>query len=151
MQLSEIKPQFVIVMGGAGSGKNHFIANNPPYSGYELIDVDAIKGEVGLDAAISQIKPLIISSFEVQENVVHPTTGTNLKAQQNKIALAHDYGYVVTLILVDVPIEQAIDQVRQRVRAGGHDVSLEKIVSSNKIAKENFNSLSQLVDKAQVV
>jgi len=87
MQLSEIKPQFVIVMGGAGSGKNHFIANNPPYSGYELIDVDAIKGEVGLDAAISQIKPLIISSFEVQENVVHPTTGTNLKAMDTLLRL----------------------------------------------------------------
>lgn len=151
MQLSEIKPQFVIVMGGAGSGKNYFIANSPIYSDYELIDVDAIKGEMGLDAAIGKIKPLMISSFEVQENVVHPTTGTNLQAQKNKIALAHGYGYVVTLILVDVPLEQAIDQVRQRVRSGGHDVSLEKIVTSNKLARANFAILSPLVDLSQIV
>lgn len=151
MQLSELKPQFMLVMGGAGSGKNHFIENDPTYSKYELIDVDAIKGELGVSAAITSIKPMLKASFEVQENVVHPTTGSNLKAQENKIKMAHEYGYVVTLILKDTPVEQAIDQVRNRVKKGGHDVELEKIILTNKIARENFNSLSTLADKSIVV
>lgn len=151
MQLNELKPQFILVMGGAGSGKNHFIENSSIYSNYKLIDVDAIKDELGVSAAITQIKPLLKAAFEAQENVVHPTTGSNLKAQENKIKMAHDYGYVVTVILKDTPIEQAIEQVRNRVKKGGHDVSLENIVKSNKLARENFAALTPLVDLSQIV
>ena len=64
---------------------------------------------------------------------------------------AKKYGYTVHLVLVDTPVEQAIAQVRKRYREGGHDVSLEKIVESNKKARENFNLLKPLVDSATVV
>lgn len=151
MQLQELKPQFLIIMGGAGSGKNHFIENSPAYSKYKVIDVDAIKGELGISAAITQIKPMLLQAFTNKENVAHPTTGSNLKAQENKIKMAHEQGYVVTLVLVDTPIEQAIENVRNRVREGGHDVKLENIVATNKKARENFNTLSSLVDNSIVV
>lgn len=149
MRLDEIKPQFVLVMGGAGSGKNHHISQNYPQ--YKLIDVDEVKAELGLNAAIGSIKPMLVKAFERKENVAHPTTGTNLSAQQRKIALAKEYGYAVTLVLIDTPAHAAISNVRDRVQQGGHDVSLEKIVSSNKIAKENFYVLAPLADEYQVV
>lgn len=150
MNLTELKPQFVLVMGGAGSGKNYFISHSP-YAAYKLIDIDAIKGELGLDVGMKQIKPMMISAFEHKENVAHPTTGSNLKGQQNKIALAHQYGYAVTLILIDTDPVKAIAQVRKRVRAGGHDVELEAIIASNKRARENFEALKALADNAKVV
>ena len=92
MRLSDIAPQFYLVMGGAGSGKNHFIENHPTLANYTLIDVDAIKGSIGVSAAIKSLKPAMISAFDSQKDVAHPTTGTNLKGQQNKIALAKEYG-----------------------------------------------------------
>jgi predicted ABC-type ATPase len=151
MRLGEIKPQFVLVMGGAGSGKNWYISHDPVISRYTLIDVDAVKLTTDLSSAIGMIKPMLIAAFEGKENVAHPTTGSNLKGQQNKIALAQHYGYGVTIVLKDTPIDQAIAQVRKRYRDGGHDVELEAIVNSNKRARENFESLKHLADKAIVV
>ena len=151
MRLADIKPQFCLVMGGAGSGKNYFIENHPTLSRYTLIDIDAIKSEMGLELALKSVKPAMISAFSEQKDVAHPTTGSHLAGQQNKIKLARQYGYAVTLILIDTPVEQAIAQVRQRRRNGGHDVSLEKIVESNKKARENFNLLKPLVDVAKII
>lgn len=151
MRLSDIAPQFVLIMGGAGSGKNHFIETHPTLSHYTLIDVDAIKGDLGVGNAIKAIKPAMISAFSSQKDVAHPTTGTNLKGQENKIALAREYGYNVQLILIDTPVEKAIEQVRKRRREGGPDVPIEKIVETNKKARENFNLLKPLVDSATVV
>ena len=145
------EPQFVLVIGGAGSGKNWYIRHDPIASAYKLIDVDAIKSDLGLDVAIKQVKPMLQSAFERKENVAHPTTGSNLKGQQNKIALARRYGYKVTVVLKSTPIEQAIANVRKRHREGGHDVEIDAIINSNKRARENFEVLKNLADDAIVV
>lgn len=150
MRAQDLKPQFVIVLGGAGSGKNYFIENHPTFASYQLIDVDAVKKHVPLGDAISAIKPMLQSAFEANKNVAHPTTGSNLKGQQNKIALARQYGYTVTVVLIDTPVEQAIAQVRKRYREGGHDVQIDAIVNSNRRARENFELLKGLADKAIV-
>lgn len=151
MQANELKPQFVIVIGGAGSGKNYFIEHNPIYSKYHLVDVDAMKAGMDTNTAIKQIMPSLLSAFEKRENVVHTTMGINLKGQENKIKLAKEHGYNVSLIFIDTNPDVAVAQVRNRVRQGGHDVSIENIVSSNKKARENFNILKPLVDNVQVV
>lgn len=149
MRINQIKPQFVLVMGGAGSGKNHFISKNHP--SFKLVDVDEVKAELGISAAIGSIKPMLTNAFEQGIDVAHPTTGTNLEAQINKIRLAKKFGYTVSLVLIDTDPAKAIGQVRNRVQQGGHDVSLEKIVSSNKIARQNFDTISEIADTAQVV
>ena len=149
MRFNDIKPQFCIVIGGAGSGKNYFIEHNSTLSSYTMVDVDAIKLTMPVKDAIASIKPALIAAFENRENVVHPSTGFNLKAQENKIALARKYGYAITVILIDTPVEKAISQVRKRYREGGHDVSLDKIVSSNKIARENFQTLQSIADQSR--
>lgn len=151
MQLSELKPQLIIVMGGAGSGKNYFISHNPTFSKYKLIDVDQIKADIGVKTAIQQIMPSLQGAFANHENIAHPTTGSNLMAQQRKIALAKQYGYTVTLVLIDTDPARAIDQVRQRVRQGGHDVEIENIVASNKRARENYETLAKFADNSKIV
>lgn len=141
-------PQFVLVMGGAGSGKNYFIEHDPTLRSYTLIDVDAIKGELGLDAAIKSIKPMLEKAFQRKINVTHPTTGSNLKGQQNKIALAHQYGYHVIVILRQTDPLDAVVNVSKRVSLGGHDVDYDAIIKSNQRARENFNVLKTLADES---
>jgi len=151
MRLSEIKPQFIIIIGGAGSGKNYYIEHHPIYSKYTLIDVDVVKKEIGVSAAIGSIKPMLISAFEKHKDVVHPGTAANLKAGENKIRLAHNYGYNVTLILIATDPNGAISQVQKRVNQGGHDVELDNIVASNQRARENFQILKSFADNAIVI
>lgn len=156
MKLSDLfeaakKPQFVLVMGGGGSGKNHFISNHAEYKKYRLIDVDEIKKTVPLDAAIKATKEELLKAFAARKNVAHPTTGSNLKGQINKIKAAKDAGYEVTLILKDTPIEQAMKQVAARVKAGGHNVLEKDIVASNEKARANFNELKHLADNHKIV
>lgn len=148
MNLNELKPQFILVMGGAGSGKNYYISQKFP--NFTLIDVDAIKGDVGVGAAINAIRPMMEKAFAAKKNVAHPTTGSNLKAQQNKLALAKQAGYSTMVVFIDTPIERALEQVRKRYREGGHDVEIEKIISSNKKARENFDALKGVADSSLV-
>ena len=138
-------------MGGAGSGKNYYIEHNPSLGRAKLIDVDQVKQTVSLDAAIKMIKPMLEQAFQAKESVVHPTTGSNLKGQLNKIALARQYDYQVHLILVVTDPERAAKQVQQRVASGGHGVEADKIASSNQKARENFEELKNHVDKFSVV
>jgi len=151
MRYEEFAPQFVIVMGGAGSGKNYWISKNPQFKDYVLVDVDEIKQRMPLSSAIPQIKIDLEDNFRNRENVVHPTTGGNLLGQQNKIKLARAYGYQVTLVLIDTPLETAVKRVAQRAASGGHDVKPEAIEQSNEAARSNFSALAKLVDRSQVV
>jgi predicted ABC-type ATPase len=153
MRIDEVtdKPQFVLVMGGGGSGKNYYIAHDPALRSYKLIDVDAIKGAMGVSAAISAIKPMLADAFKSGINVAHPTTGSNLKGQQNKIALARQYGYEVVVILKKTNPTQAVANVANRVASGGHDVDYDAILASNEKALANFEQLKSLADFSKVV
>ncbi len=151
MRLDEIQPTFLMVIGGAGSGKNHFIQHHPVYSKFELIDVDEVKKSMPVKDAISAIKPMLLSAFQRKANIAHPGTAANLKAAQNKIDMARQHGYRVVLVLKDTPPEVALKQVERRVAQGGHDVDTQKILQSNETARANFSALRSLVDKSEIV
>ncbi len=144
-------PEFVFIIGGAGSGKNYFINHHPVYRGYRLIDVDVIKQSVDLSTAIGLITPMLEEAFKKKLNVVHPGTGANLPASKNKIALARKHGYRVTLLLIDTDLETAAGNVQKRAAAGGHDVNIDVIANSNNKAKNNFSQLTDLVDSFAVI
>lgn len=151
MRVNELQPQFVLVMGGAGSGKNYYIRNNPTLNNYTLIDVDEIKKTVELSLAIKQTKEELVKAFNQKLDVVHPTTGSNFKGNFNKIELAKKNGYKVVVILIDTPIEQAIKNVSTRVSKGEHNVERDAIIASNQKARANFEQLSQYADKSIVI
>lgn len=143
--------EFVMVMGGAGSGKNHFIEHDPKLATFELVDVDAVKQDMGLSTAVKWIKPRLEELFKSRQNVVHPTTGSNLIGQKNKLALAAAYGYTTTLILINTDPKHAVKNVAKRREAGGHDVNVDDIIRSNMAAKENFNVLKSQVDNHHII
>ena len=144
-------PSFVIVMGGAGSGKNYFIEHDHTLSTYSMVDVDSMKLKMPLSQAISAIKPELERYFQAKTNVVHPTTGANIKGQLNKIALAKQYGYRIILILCDTDPEVAVQRVAKRVAAGQHDVEHDVIIASNQKARANFEQLKAHVDQSRVI
>jgi predicted ABC-type ATPase len=94
---------------------------------------------------------MLQTAFARGDNVAHPTTASNLQAQKNKIAFAHEHGYAVSVLLVDTPTDVAVGRVRQRVRQGGHDVDIAKIVSSNDKARESYSQLGPLADHSAIV
>ena len=142
---------FTLVMGGAGSGKNYYISHNPALNQALLIDIDAFKQDMDLSTAIASIKPKLEDAFSKNIDVVHPTTGSSLIGQKNKIKLARKYDYMVNLILIDTNPKQAITQVQTRTQHGGHDVSIDRIISSNDQARENYKQLIDLVDSAIII
>jgi len=145
-------PQFVIVMGGSGSGKNHFISHHSKYSSFKLIDVDAMRDD--LSTNISSIKPALTEAMKLGVDIAHPTTGAgNLAAITNKFKMAKDFGYDTTLILIGTPAEISMKNVKKRFSAGGHDVPTWKIQKTNEEARKNFDlaSESQFVDNSEVV
>lgn len=149
--MDEADKSFVLVIGGAGSGKNHFIENDPELKTFTLVDVDVMKQDMAVSDAIKNVKPELEKLFSAGVNVVHSATGSNLTAQKNKLALAHAYRYHTKVILIDTPVEQAIKNVERRAAQGGHTVSLEKIKNSNSLAKINFDALSTIADHSIII
>jgi predicted ABC-type ATPase len=151
MKYSEIVPTFLMVIGGAGSGKNHFIEHHPEYSKYHLVDVDAVKQEVDVSTAIASIMPMLESAFKQKLDVAHPGTAANLKAAQNKIELAKKHGYNVVLVLKDTPVDVALARVANRVEKGGHHAPDEKVIKSNALARQRFSELKSSADYSFIV
>jgi len=94
---------------------------------------------------------MLQEAFDTGIDVAHPTTGSNLNAQIKKITMAKNAHYFVKLVLVDTPVDRAIQQVQHRADAGGHDVERDAIIKSNAKSIANFESLKQYADEAIVV
>ena len=137
---------FVLIVGGAGSGKNFHYENVYKSKGYVLVDVDVLKQEDGTSSAIAQIKHRLEEQFKLGVNVVNPGTGANLKAVENKIKLAKEYGYLVTLVFIDTDLEKAKGYVKSRHQSGGHDVPEYKIEKTHALCRQNIEVLQHQVD-----
>jgi len=151
-----MKPVFVVVIGGSGSGKNYYISHHPEYSSYRLIDVDVPVGEdANLTTRIALMKKDLKSAFEAGESVAHPTTGSGLPGLTNKLKLAADYGYETRLVLIDTDPKVAASNLAVRVAGGGHGAGIPqwKVEKTNAAARESFDALrgQPFVDSAVVV
>lgn len=139
-----MKPVFVVVIGGSGSGKNHYISHHPEYSSYRLIDVDVPVGEdANLATRIAMMKKDMKASFEAGESVAHPTTGSGLPGLTNKLKLAADHGYETRLVLIDTDPKRAASNLAARVASGGHGEGIPpwKVEKTNAAARESFEAL----------
>lgn len=139
-----MKPIFVVVIGGSGSGKNYYIAHHHEYSSYRLIDMDISTGEdTNLSDRIAAMKNDMKTAFEKGESVAHPTTGSGLPGLTNKLKLAADHGYETRLVLIDTDPKIAASNLAARVAGGGHGEGIPswKVDKTNAAARESFNSL----------
>jgi predicted ABC-type ATPase len=147
-----MNPQFVMVIGGSGSGKNYYISRHPTYRSYKLLDVDEFRA--ASERSISNITPALKSALSSGVNIAHPTTGAgSIQAILNKLKMAKDAGYETTLVFIDTPPEQAAKNVKKRAAGGGHDVPDWKIEKTNEISRLNYETVKDnpLVDRTDIV
>ncbi len=142
-------PQFVVVIGGSGSGKNYYVEHHPVYSRYTLIDVDPPAGAGGdqrdqLAKRIAGMKNELTRALGEGVDIVHPTPGAGLSALRNKLNLARKFGYETVLILIDTDPRIAAGNIRQRVSGGGHGAGIPdwKVEKTNAEARANYAALS---------
>lgn len=151
-----MKPVFVVVIGGSGSGKNYYISHHPEYSSFRLIDVDVPTSEdVNLTTRIAMMKKDLKNSLEAGESIAHPTTGSGLPGLTNKLKMAADHGYETRLVLIDTNPKIAASNLAARVASGGHGEGIPpwKIEKTNAAARESFEALrgQPFVNSAVVV
>lgn len=147
-----MNPQFVMVIGGAGSGKNYYIGRHPTYRSYKLLDVDEFRATS--ERSISNITPALKSALSTGVNIAHPATGAgSIQAILNKLKMAKDAGYETTLVFIDTPPEQAAKNVEKRAAGGGHSVPEWKIEKTNEMSRLNYEAVKDnpLVDRTEIV
>jgi nicotinamide mononucleotide adenylyltransferase/predicted ABC-type ATPase len=143
--------EFILILGGSGVGKNYFIATNYGNNA-DIVDVDEIKTTLGSDKAISSLKDILIAKFKQGSSpIIHPSVGKNCTANINKLKLAKLYNYTTTVVFLHGTPEQGIQNIKNRVTNGGHDVPIEKIKSSYELSHQSFLKTlkegSQYIDK----
>lgn len=160
--LHQKKGQYVFVMGGSASGKNYWAEKNIP--NLPMIDTDAVVKDITkptddprklLSTAIAIVNKNIEKMIAKGLSFVQTGTGANYMGLYNRIVKAKEAGFDVILVLVDTDPKVAIQRNAERVAAGGHGETLsdEKIIRTNKYAKENYLKLLKtgLIDKTMKV
>lgn len=143
------KPVFVLVMGGAGVGKNHFISTHPEYKNYKLIDVDAIK-KTGVKEYVNEMKKQLHAAFAKKENVIHPTIGGAISGNVNKLIAAKAAGYETHVVFLKGTPEAAKARIQHRVSQGGHGVPDEKIDLTYARSEAAFPEISKHADYHEI-
>lgn len=155
---------FIMVIGGTASGKNWWFDKN--LKGLPLIDIDQYILKMAnndpnadrsklVSPAVKQAKETMTTSFEKGTTVVQTSTGGNYKGTANKFKLAKSHGMKTVLILISVSGEIAIKRNQIRVKKGGHGSTIpdQKIINSNRFARETFDKLrkTNLVDFSEKI
>ncbi len=141
---------FVILIGGSAVGKNYTFEKHFP--SLPMIDIDQItykltggdfeKRDKVLSKAIKMAGDEIDKYLKTGESFGQVTVGGGTKAVQNKINKAHDMGYEVALVLVDVDADTAIKRMRQRAKQGKQSSIPEwKVIKTNERARETYRQL----------
>ena len=140
---------FYLVGGPNGSGKTTFVRQILSTKGIDVLDADnvaAIKQISNIDAArqlLNEDLPHMLKSGRsfVLESTLSGTYDTRV------VKMARDLKYYVNFIFVFLDsVEQNIERVAKRVRAGGHNVDADIIRRRYEKSLHNFHKLIPLVD-----
>lgn len=131
--------EFFLILGGAGVGKNYYIERNLPKTA-RIVDIDNLKTKMPLTRAISSLKSVLLDAFESGKFLIaHPSLGKNPNVNISKLKLAKDHGYKTTVVLLQGSPEQGIENVKKRVKNGGHNVLPQTILKSYARVKTSFD------------
>ena len=143
----------ILTIGAPGVGKSY--VTNKYLPGVKQIDYDAEVEEIsrsfgtaydakhkskGMHSAFKKVAELLKS----KGSFIYQGTSANTKSTENKLIRAKEAGVMTMLLYIDVPLEQALKQNRDRIEAGGRGVPAEKeykIERNWNDAKFTFDSL----------
>lgn len=101
-------------------------------------------------AALKKTREILIQCLRNRQSVAVETTLSST-AYAKYAAFAKENGYSINMIYVGLQkVEQSIDRVAQRVKAGGHDVPLAYIQSRWPKSHDNLAKFLPIVDNAFV-
>lgn len=146
------QPTLTIILGGSGAGKST-IANAFQFGRRRahLVDPDVFKQQLpGPKEKHSNFvheessllaKRQLAELLDKRANIVYPTLGRSAEKVAASIAAAKAHGYKVRVVHVDVPVETAIERVRERAANGGIEVDEETVREGNILSRETYNSI----------
>lgn len=165
---------FVVLMGGPGSGKSSILNNLINLRNIKVFNVDTerelVAKKMGLDLnkpedndevlkytysstdpknrTIKQLKSLLNNLDTSQPvNIVFDTVGTHVNLIRELLELAKSKAYVTTMIYVHCDIDSALDRNRKRARKLSDDV----VIDYHTRVQKTFDTLFKLYDHAWVV
>ena len=145
------RPRILIFAGPNGSGKSTITRGIPICGIYvNADDIKRISHCTDLEAAqeAEQIRQMLLKSHKdfTFESVL--STDRNLKLLQE----AKEQGYEIhaVFVLTNNPYIN-VERVKYRVKAGGHDVPEEKIISRYERSLRNLSKLVRIADHTRVI
>jgi predicted ABC-type ATPase len=131
-----------MLAGPNGAGKSTFYQTYLAGLGLPFLNADVLAAEVGMEAyeaaaEIAQARRILIERRTgfITETVLSDPIG----AKVDDLANAVEAGFDVHLIYIGIAdAEQSAERVVSRVKAGGHDVPLEKILARYQRTLDNL-------------
>lgn len=151
---------FIMIIGGAGSGKNHIYRKY--FSHLPLFDVDEYilklsggdpqKAGKFVSQAIKELESDLKNNLMKRNSVVTMGTGKSVHGVQNKFKFARDAGKEIAIIRVDVAPKVAFERSQARAQKEQRaEIPLYNIEKTNKMAKLNFRSFAKLADYSLII
>lgn len=124
-----------LVVGPNGAGKSTFVALTlvPLVLGSVLVNADEIAKQHWPDDPASHAYDAAQVAADTRSKLIElgrPFIAETVFSHPSKldlIAAAHAAGYTVVVHVLLVPVDLAVERVKRRVQAGGHDVPRAKI------------------------
>ena len=145
------RPRVLVIAGPNGSGKSTVTRGIPVCGLYVNADeIKRISGCTDLEGALEaeQIRHKLLSSHKdfTFETVLSTDRNLDLLRQ----AKAEGYEICAVFVLTNDP-GLNVERVRCRVRAGGHDVPVDKILSRYGKSLNNLSQLVRIADHTMVI
>ena len=175
INLASTDGNFIVLMGGPGSGKSKIVENLINIKNARIFNVDfereATAKRLNLNLnkpedndeilkythastspsnrTIKLLRTTIINSNpdKYLPNIIFDTVGTHVDLIKELISLAKDKGYITTMVLIKCDVETALERNRRRARQLADDV----VIDYHNRVKRTFDILFPFYDNAWIV
>ncbi len=151
-------PLLHLLAGPNGAGKSSYVRDVlVPATGLPFINADEIAAELWPDAQVEHAyEAAQIAETQRRDRIADGASfiSETVFSHPSKVQLvsdAIDAGYLVHLHVIIVPVELAVQRVRERVRRGGHDVPEQKIRDRHVRLWNHVGAAIRIADVAEVL